>query len=309
MRWAEYIQPEGKWGLASTTSWQPVFKQMFSCRKRHCGGGLGPSTMCSQGCSDNCTGLIKLPEWPHFKALQRPDKNRTALPGALKGKGKGGKRTFRKRGLLSLGCAAAPVGSGRSGAELLLSLSLSLERWMGQMCKADRHRQALEPQSSVQSKLPLQIPHSPATLTPFSYSTHTALPIHSRIPGHGKTHQHKAGGTYVANNLISLLPWSPTLQTRQKLAQSNWFPTEKGTITNLAPPSYVNHPTLLQQVLQHENTLYTPACHFPGCTACTLCCTTATASVRLWCSTHTELQRHWKIITSLVMNETRALWS
>lgn len=67
----------------------------------HCSSGLGPSTMCSQGCSDNCTGLIKLPEWPHLTALQRPDKNHTAWPRALKGKGKGGKRTFRKCILLS----------------------------------------------------------------------------------------------------------------------------------------------------------------------------------------------------------------
>lgn len=174
MWWAEYIQPEGKWSLASTTSWQPVFKQMFSCRKRHCGGGLGPSTMCSQGCSDNCTGLIKLPEWPHFKALQRPDKNHTALPGALKGKGKGGKRTSRrKRGLLSLGLEQHLWGLAGSGAAWLLSLSLSLER-----CVQSRQTQAtLEPHSSVQSRLPLQVPCSPAALSPFSCSTYTTLPF------------------------------------------------------------------------------------------------------------------------------------
>lgn len=178
-----------KWGLASTTSWQPVFKQMFSCRKRHCGGGLGASTMCSRGCSDNCTGLIKLPEWPHFKALQRPDKNRTALPGALKGKGKGGKRTSCKRGLLSLGCGAAPVGLAGRGAARLLSLSLSPERWMGQVCKADSHRQ---PWSLTAVCRASHLRRFLAALAPFFFVPLTQH-FPSKIPGHGKTYQHKVG--------------------------------------------------------------------------------------------------------------------
>lgn len=59
---------------------------------------------------------------------------------------------------------------------------------------------ALEYLSSVQSKflsrfLAVLLPSS-LLLVPFTQR------FHSRIAGHGKTHQHKAGGIYVANNLI-----------------------------------------------------------------------------------------------------------
>lgn len=142
MCWDAYTQPEGKPVLAST-SWQSVFKQMFSCRKMYCSSGLGPSTMRSQGCSDNCTGLIKLPEWPHLKALQRPDKNHIAWPRALKGKGKGGKKTFRKCIILS------PVkvleqhlhGLAESRAWLLLVLTFEQREPNRSGKRADGHGQ------------------------------------------------------------------------------------------------------------------------------------------------------------------------
>lgn len=171
---------------------------------------------------------------------------------------------------------------------------------------------ALEYLSSVQSKflsrfLAVLLPSS-LLLVPFTQH------FHSRIAGHGKTHQHKAGGIYVVNNLIF---WLTPLITRTSNAPKagavqliSCKKGMKGTISNLAPPSCVNLPTLLQQVLEHENTLCTPACHFPGCTAGTLCCSTGTSSVRLWCSIYTELQRFiWRTMVSLVMNEIQALWN
>ena len=158
--WTAHIQPEEKLGLASTTSWQSVLKQMFSCRKMHCGSGLGSSTMHSQGCSDNCAGLIKLPEWPHFKALQRPDKNHTAWPRALKGKGKGGKRTFRKCALLSPVRAVAQHLRGLAERRAPPPLGSNRETRTGRTCG----HAALGPYSRAQSRLPL--PASPAVLLP-----------------------------------------------------------------------------------------------------------------------------------------------
>lgn len=199
MCWTAYIQPEGKLGLASTFSWQPVFKQMFSCRKMHCGSGLGPSTTHSQGCSDNCTGLIKLPEWPHLKALQRPDKNHTAWPRALKEKGKGGKTTFRKCAILSPVQAVEQHLRGLAEREAppLLWLGLNKESWRGQMCK----QMAMGSPGTLQqhrATCPSLLPQQsccPRTSLCSAYITH-------RTPKHGKTNQHKAGGTYTANTVF-----------------------------------------------------------------------------------------------------------
>lgn len=198
MCWTVRIQPEGKLGLANT-SWQSVFKQMFSCRKMHCGSGLGPSTMHNQGCSDNCTGLIKLPEWPHLKALQRPDKNHTAWPRALKEKGKGGKTTFRKCAIFSPGfrLQSSTCRAWQRGRHRCRSGLVSTKSWRGQMCKQmatgspgtlQQHR------ASCPSLLP-QPSCCPRTSLPCAYIAH-------RIAKHGKTNQHKAGGTYTANTVF-----------------------------------------------------------------------------------------------------------
>lgn len=172
----------------------------------YCSSGLCPSTMNSQGCSDNCTGLIKLPEWPHSKALQSPDKNHIAWPRALKGKGKGGKKTFRKCIILS------PVkvmeeqhlhGLAESRAWLLLVLTLNKGSQIGQASE----------QMVTGSPMTLRLcrrSHFPSD--PVSLS-HSALPLQSSLHSLETPKAPKAHSTCATSNVIFWLAPSISLIT------------------------------------------------------------------------------------------------
>lgn len=98
------------------------------------------------------------------------------------------------------GCEATPAGPGREGGTAVALAQFKQREPNGSDVQADGHWQPWD-LTAASSLSPL--PQESCCPHPFLHCTYTALSVHSKIPGHRKTHRHKARGTYAANNVIS----------------------------------------------------------------------------------------------------------